>query len=380
MTCLVSLLVGCRGRAQQEVYDAQMAHEIRVLEDQLYEADYQNRILVDKLESIKLKGAPPPSRTEQGSRSPYDAPSFPNPVRPGLDQDLPGQKLLQTNPSGQANQRRVGDDLLNSLDNLENMIDEGDTETLMPAPPSLESIEVPVPEVDSLTPPIKIETKPSANAPLGRPTDGTTTLSIDPPIRSTPILPAPGGPEPPGKRDLQAPAIVPGELLPPPGKEPVEIAPPGQIILPEAEQTSLPNQLKLHESLSGGFERDGNIEQMMLVVNVLDQTGRPIQLANYNVKGDLSVVLYDGDQEESESTKLGRWDFSPNQVGSLVKEDPISGFHIPIRWKSTQPKSEMMRAHVRLRSEEDEMRCEGVVKVVLGNAMAKWAPRGERSR
>ena len=81
---LASSLLGCRGRAQRELYEAKMAHEIRVLEDQLYEADYHNRVLIDKLEQMRLK-------SEAASKSPgrddrrYDTSASPVPSRGRAD-------------------------------------------------------------------------------------------------------------------------------------------------------------------------------------------------------------------------------------------------------------------------------------------------------
>jgi hypothetical protein len=116
---------------------------------------------------------------------------------------------------------------------------------------------------------------------------------------------------------------------------------------------------------------------MMLVVNVLDKNGRPLQLANYDVNADLSVVLFDGDTEQSDSTRLGRWDFNPQEVLSLIKDEPVSGFHIPIQLDQVQPQQKVVQAHVRLRSEEDEMRCNGTIRVTRENAAALWAPRAD---
>ena len=116
---------------------------------------------------------------------------------------------------------------------------------------------------------------------------------------------------------------------------------------------------------------------MMIVVNVLDQQGRPIDLSEFDVDAELSVALFDGADQQTDETRLGRWDFQSEQVQTLIKSDPISGFHVPIEWQGRQPKEEEIQVHVRLRSEEDEMRCEGRLKVIRANAVAEWAPRGE---
>lgn len=361
--CMLVLTTGCRGRAQKEVYDAQMAHEIRVLEDQLYEADYQNRILVDKIESLKLKGAPPFSTSNPNSGT--GSPLLPDPVR---DSGIQSRPRL---PS------QLNDPLLDAIDDLDAMIDAGKEEPLKPAPPSIQNLDLPTgSEGDSNAPGSPMPKEPPKKNPRDDKRLGFLPPSVSSPLSTPPLQPAPGGPEPPGKNSLVAPAIIQGELLPPPGKEPADPLPPGQIVLPGSANLSVPQTIKLHPSLSGGVEQDGRLEEMILVVNVLDQRGRPIELADYDVRADLSVVLFDGEREPSDSNRLGRWDFKPEEVNRLIKEDPISGFHIPIEWKGLRPESSVVQAHVRLRAEEDEMRCNDTVRVLKQNALTKWAPRG----
>lgn len=66
-------LCGCRGAAYREVYQQKMAGEIRVLEDQLYDADYHNQVLTDELERLKRRIAIPEGspavRAERTERS-----------------------------------------------------------------------------------------------------------------------------------------------------------------------------------------------------------------------------------------------------------------------------------------------------------------------
>lgn len=56
------LALGCHGAAYREVYQQKMAGEIRILEDQLYEADYQNQVLVDELARMKARVQIPEDR------------------------------------------------------------------------------------------------------------------------------------------------------------------------------------------------------------------------------------------------------------------------------------------------------------------------------
>lgn len=74
--CLLSTLLlllatgGCRGAAYRDVYQQKMASEIRVLEDQLYEADYHNQVLADEIERLKAQIAVPPDRRAQPAYKP----------------------------------------------------------------------------------------------------------------------------------------------------------------------------------------------------------------------------------------------------------------------------------------------------------------------
>ncbi len=54
---LMFCVCGCRSDAYSDVYRQKMAGEIRVLEDQLYEADYENQVLRDEVSRAQMKAA-----------------------------------------------------------------------------------------------------------------------------------------------------------------------------------------------------------------------------------------------------------------------------------------------------------------------------------
>ena len=361
---VIAALVGCRGRAQREVYEAKMTHEIRVLEDQLYEADYHNRVLIDKLEQVRLKSAPAPKSDVRGSRSydvsprtvPSGVPSgtgsrdtIPEPIRdpvPDATPSLTPQESPELDPD--------------AASGIGAIVDEG-----QPADPS-----------EVLPPSAQDPFSDDPNGSERKIGDETRPMETD---ESGGLLPAPGGPEPPSKRDTEIPPVLPGEILPPSILDGEQDKPPGQILLPDSVQdgAGVPDQLRLHPSLSGGRRVDGKLENMLIVVNVLDAHGRPLDLTEFNVDAELSVVMYEVDQDETDESRIGRWDFSADQVQEMVKADPISGLHVPIQWQERQPEGEEVVIHVRLRAEGDEMRCDGRLKVERANAVAEWTPRGE---
>jgi len=290
-----------------------MASEIRVLEDQLYEADYHNRVLNDQLERCRVK-------SDTGRVA--DEPSVASPI-PNSDSGA-------------------------SPPNQTDVEDQFDSELLE------------LPTFDSGVP-------------------------IDPEALDDPapkMLPAPGLPEPPGKEDTTVPSIEPGEIVPPPsgGKE-EESDLPGKIILPDSVSISsgTPEKLKIHPSLSSGISSDGQSNQMSIVINVVDHLGRTINLDNFDIDADLSVVLLDPNRESSES-RIGRWDFSSEQLTELIKREPISGLHVPIQWVGDRPTGTEVVVHVRLRAEEEDMRCERRLSVDQKKAIAEWTPRGKDVR
>jgi hypothetical protein len=193
------------------------------------------------------------------------------------------------------------------------------------------------------------------------------------------LLPAPGGPEPPGKRDTEIPPIVPGDPLPPPAPDEKDAQPPGKIDLPDSvstTETGQPETLRIHPALSGGQKVDGHIDGMLIVVNVVDKLGKTVDLDTFEVDADLSIVILDPQREPSEA-RIGRWDFSSEQVAELVRSEPISGLHVPIQWQDSEPLGKEVIVHIRLRGEDDEMRCEQRLKVERQTAIAEWTPRGE---
>ncbi len=197
-----------------------------------------------------------------------------------------------------------------------------------------------------------------------------------------PLQPAPGGPEPPSKRDTEVPQIDPGEILPPPGADDGGLPkPPGQIKLPDSVQAAsgVPAALRIHPGLSGGQRVEESIDNMTIVLNVVDRLGKPVNLDDFDIDADLSIVILDPGLESSEA-RIGRWDFTTRQVATFVQSDPISGLHVPIKWQDKQPSGEEIIVHVRLRAEDDEMRCEGRLKVLKQTAITQWTPRGDERK
>jgi hypothetical protein len=223
-------------------------------------------------------------------------------------------------------------------------------------------------EIQDLPPPL--EDPQSAN-----PQDSGEKIPADQ------LLPAPGGPEPPGREDLQMPEILPGQPSPPPTGDQDDNLPLGRISLPESLQpkvTPAPQELRIHNGLSGGHRFDGesDLGGVFLVINAVDQGGKTVDLSQFDLDADLTVVVLDPQREPAEA-RIGRWEFDAQQLTDFVRPQPTSGLHIPLRWQGTRPQGEEVIVHVRLRGEDEEMKCEGKVKVAAV-AVAQWTPRGDR--
>lgn len=329
---LIFALSGCSNRAHNDLYQQRMASEIRVLEDQLYDADYQNRVLRDKLSQCK-----PREESAKAATSSADAQRTPTPVSPEKSDSEEYSDM---------------DDGFESLDDLS------------------------LPSLDEGEP-----FEPGALTDPGTPLDdnGSGEDSAD---MSDLLPPAPGGPEPPGKRDTEIPQIDRGEILPPPaaddGGEP---KPPGQINLPDSVQaaTGVPAKLRVHPGLSGGYRENENIEDMVIVLHVVDSLGKPVNMDDFDIDAQLSIVILDPELEPSEA-RVGIWEFTAWQVANFIKSDPVSGLHVPIKWQGAQPSGEEMIVHARLRTEDEEMRCEGQLNVLKRPAIAQWTPRGDEQK
>jgi hypothetical protein len=318
---LTTAQTGCRSKATQDLYRQRMAGEIRVLEDKLHDAEYQNRVLSDRMERDSTAAA---------------APSTPKPSTPD---ETPRPDPLADLPS--VVEGESGDEFDPDEFALP-MIDEGaqvDPESLM--------------------------------APQGVPQDQEETDKKD-----KQLLPAPGGPEPPGRNDTEAPQIIPGEPGPP-GALDEELKPPGQVLVPDSVPSAagVPEKLRIHPGLSRGQQLDGQGNGLMIVLNAVDKFGRMVSLDGFDVNADMTIVVLDPQLEPSRS-RIGRWEFSSPQVATFLRTHPVSGLHVPIEWGDALPSGDEVIVHVRLRAEGDEMRCEARVYVDQQAAVAEWTPRG----
>ncbi|TWU37029.1 hypothetical protein [Novipirellula artificiosorum] len=345
--------LGCQSRAHNDLYRQRMASEIRVLEDQLYDADYQNQVLRDQLQRAK-------SQAEASKRSVGGTVPAPEP-RPHLAPD----RQPSLDPSS----------LPDSID----MEDGFDAPLIDPG----EAV-----PMDQLGNPF-LDTEDVQGI------DEEPVDELDAESEMLPLPPPIGEPEPPGKADTEVLPIEPGELLPPPNPGFEELpTPPGQIQLPDAVKSTQPNlifpeSLELHMGLSGGHRFDdsdeaqgsaesGTTDGLFLVVRALDRRGVTVDLNQFEIEGELTVVALDPTRDAG-AARIGRWEFSAEEVANLVRSQPTSGLHIPVKWQDAKPAGDEVVVHIRLRSDEDEMRCEGRINTKESSKLAKWLPRSDEA-
>ena len=357
----VAALVGCSSGAHREVYQQKLANEVRVLEDQLYEADYHNRVLSDELERCRVKAATGrPANQEPKFRddlNPTEVPSKPSVATPI---PVPGPDTAQGENSGKIQ--------------MDSGFDDEELEL-----PSFDSGQ-PV-DPDALTDPIPIpEAIPVPEAIPGR--EGIPLRKEESQDSAGETLPAPGLPQPPGKEDIIIPQIDPGEILPPPaGGEQDPADQPGKIELPDSvgKSTGAPEELRIHTGLTSGVTGDGENHEMTIMIFVVDDLGRPVNLEDYQIDANLSVVLLDPSRQAADA-RVGRWDFTGDQIAQFIRQEPISGFQVPIKWQGERPAGNQVVVHARLRAEDDEMRCERTLSVNKKETIADWTPRGDDVR
>lgn len=325
-------LGGCRGAAYREVYQQKMANEIRVLEDQLYEADYHNQVLADEVERLKRKiaipEASPAVRAERGERSEIADEA----LQPGGETASPPARSRQT-------------------------------PTPAPAP----------------TPALPARPLPDASTRPDTSTLPDTGTAPEPPQVAIP----------PGAEELQIPDVDLGDPVPPGDPTAPAEPPPGQIQLPDSVQRlyrrepSPPVLIRINPGLSGGHRFDDHPEQrgVYLAIEAVDEQGRVVDLEDFEVQGELSVALLDPQREPAEA-RLGQWTFDQEDLRSMIRShrgEPAAADRIDVyvRWEEKQPLGTHVIAHVRLSAEQTQLRAEAELPIAE-TALMQWSPAAGR--
>ncbi|MCO8120461.1 hypothetical protein NHH03_01835 [Stieleria sp. TO1_6] len=371
--CLLVGVVGCRGRAQQEMYQAKLTQEIRVLEDQLYDADYQNRVLRDELE--RASNAANDAALKNSDRSAQNSPAKPAPSAKSGPSDI---GPIEPSPPNASDASKTDSDPKSTENPFQDDPEPGAAPALgLPQPPAVDETLLPDEPQPLQDPPSPGLQMPSGAAPLPIPDPSNHSESTAP---KSPELVPPGDVE-----SLDSP-LIEGEVKPP-ESEPSD--PPGRVIIPpgtktmqfdapqQAEPLPIPDHLELHDGLSGGHrsEPGSEVDGLYLVVVVEDEEGNSLSLTNYEVDAEMTVVVLDP-HDESEDPRVGSWTFTPDEVRKLIHKAPVDGIHVPIAWQDRIPSGDDVIVHIRMTAAEDEMRCQGKLRLEQSVANSHWLPRG----
>jgi len=379
---------GCRNAAYSDLYVESMASEIRQLEDQLYDYDNEYHILEQELASLKAEN----QQLRQTPGAPLQQRGFGQLLAPKPGKDASGsQGSMQFSPR----------------ENIQEVIPE-------PVPSTSPSL---TPSTDTLPPkkPESILEPPGASG-------GTRQLED-----SLPQLPKSPKVEPPSD-PLEIPNIDPGTPI---TITPGTPLPPGMPVLkeftsntsqPNAQTKSAPaNNLELNLSrievpsqlasargdraqLKFGAEKPSDMRIVELAfhpslsraANFDDQSdddGLYLVLQPKNVEGQLvpifaalEVAVHDpakiGKDGPSESSRVGRWNYSANEVKS--KFQPIGttqGIHLTLPWNGPDPEADRVLVYLRytLPDGRQVVNEKAIFVSGKGNMKTVWVPRSDSS-
>ncbi|MEM6691014.1 MAG: hypothetical protein AAF664_16420 [Planctomycetota bacterium] len=378
LASLVAATMGCASRGQSDVYRQKMAGEIRNLEDQLYEADYHNRVLQDRLEIYERKLQD--SRIDvRGGNSSDDSADYGNPkplnsYQPEsytpLPTPVPGPLADSKEPSDLAPSSK---DFNSSSESPSSdvfdppIIDDSATDPAATTNESQSGKNDPIDPLeqyeDIMAPPV-IDLGEPAEEPLNDPKPST----------DDPALP-PTEPRPPLFDEIQIPDVMEGDIQPPAIDVPEN--PPGKIQIPDSlESIPVPTSLRINRRKTRGrFEEDALIGADV-IVEAVDRSGRAVDLRHFDIDAEILVEAFaDKPQPTSSQPAIDRWIYSKSDIASLMTSDGL-GFHLPLALRD-HPAFEKSQFHLRVlfKGQDMRMRCQADLELQPSIAAETWTPR-----
>jgi len=339
---LLATFAGCRGAAYRDVYSQKMAAEIRNLENQLYDADYQNQVLQDQLTRAEARAS---------------------------------QIVV---PNQRPPRRFLG----RELDADGNVID------MRPQNPEFADPNLRF----APTPPDRAPATPKLPA---RPLDGMEPLQPprEPPQPPREVLEPPREPVPPGKSDLTIPDVELGDPVPPSTNapdsplefDPAKITIPGDARLLSPRAQPEPVSIRVNPGLSGGHQTDDSKTPagVELLIEAIDESGKVVNLAGFDVDATMTVVLLDP-TKAPDAARIGKWDFGPEEIRDMIQTDTVSpqyagNLHVIIPWQSVRPETGAVIAHIRLAADGAVLKTQAEINTKQP-AVAQWTPRASIRR
>lgn len=345
---LASMLVwalgfsGCHQRAYNELYVENMAGEIRLLEDRIYEYDAEYRVLENELRDLQARNGELEARLRQSEQERSQPRS---PSRPRAPSEAPSRKS-----------------------------------TPEPAPPELAPPELAPPESKPSQPPKNAPPKES----LKRPPVEELKLDVETPSNPPALPPVPPGNTPVSPGDTTSPDVeellpkksgtqLPGTQLPAGASTAPRGLPPEIVqasfeerridapVLPAVAGLKAPpvvngnpepidprvREIDFHPGLCRGLNKDDQPgeEGIALVLVPRNRKGS-------FVPGNGKVTIVMEESVEGETTRLGQWDFSSVEIAEQI--EPVGdgqGIHLELLWKDKTPTSHLIDVYVRYTDE-----------------------------
>ncbi len=328
VAAVVAGLGGCRGNQARRMYEEHMAAEIRILEDQLYQADNEIRILRQELDQQAPSRLEPQADTPRNSPTPAPAPKSPSKTTPKSTTPPRIPLVPQDDP---APPRSSNPRLPNNSSNAEppNI----DVSPGSPAP----SILPPAPRSNGNTPPsmdIPPEVPPTK---LGNPQD-----IQPPPVRNDDIV---DPNQTPPNIDVGSAVLPPPKTIAPPdAKEKVKLPTNVQRMLDEP--AGPPEEIRLDPAETKPFSQNdrGGLDVVLLA---FDGDGRPTKINNA-----IEIAVIDPAIEGPEG-RLGRWFVQPDQVRQATGTDQVVRLHL--FWEDGVPANRTAKVFVRMRDQENKL-------------------------
>jgi hypothetical protein len=329
LACALLGVCGCSQRAYNELYVENMATEIRLLEDRVYEYDAEYRALENELEDLqvineglesKLREAeqdrtdrsrppkPETSRPEKPKESLKLAPS--DEIKLDVETPVPPPRKLPSSPAG------------NEL--LPPKSDAAPTETLLPSNPG------PSPLPDRPVLPDRAATdrassdrassdRASSSAPRGLPSMVARASYLERRI-AAPVLPSPA---------TQVASSPPG----PGAANPME---------------RRVREIDFHPGLCRGLKRDGNPNEAGVVLVLVPRNQNHEFVP---VPGNVTVVIEE--TSEDQVHRLGKWEYSTAETAEVL--EPVGsgqGIHLQLPWQDNLPKTNLVNVYVRFTDDQ----------------------------
>lgn len=369
-------LGGCHNRAYNDLYIENMASEIRDLEDQLYEFDYEYRQLEHELAALRAENArlrtsdsPAPTRNNGSSAANSGR-------RPSTRESVPPQAESILEPAIELPSDLSTDDLLPPSRSNQSGTNSSDT------PPTLNVPMDSGPEFDTedlLPPTIEPGEPMPPQQPLGaqRSSDDTFASNalelnlsrIEVPAKLASQIYAVDDANPDdgqADRDAAESEAVPFESA-------------AAVIKPAVRQVEDNRvvELAFHPTLSRAvnFDDEADDDGLYLVLQPLNESGEMVPVA-----ADLSVVILDPSRENDEA-RIGRRNYSANEVKAKMQAAGVSqGIHLKLPWNGPDPQADRVLVFVRYTFPDGRQVIGEKTFFVSGEAGVRtvWAPRSSR--